>query len=263
MIVYHMSAAPAKAAADLTHCPRGDRMTEMETAFAREELLLGREALERLEKARVAVFGLGGVGGHAAEALVRCGVGAVDLIDGDVYSVTNLNRQLFATTATLGQLKVQAAAQRLREISPALRLVEHPFFYAPGTRLDFAPFDYILDCIDNMTAKLALIERAVGEGVPILSAMGAGNKLDPTAFQVADLYETSMCPLARILRKELRKRGVNRLKVVYSQEPPRPVEALPGADRPVPGSVAFVPSVAGLIMAGECVKDLIQMEGRP
>lgn len=235
----------------------------METAFAREELLLGREALERLEKARVAVFGLGGVGGHAAEALVRCGVGAVDLIDGDVYSVTNLNRQLFATTATLGQLKVQAAAQRLREISPALRLVEHPFFYAPGAQLDFAPFDYILDCIDNMTAKLALIERAVGEGVPILSAMGAGNKLDPTAFQVADLYETSMCPLARILRKELRKRGVNRLKVVYSQEPPRPVEALPGADRPVPGSVAFVPSVAGLIMAGECVKDLIQMEGRP
>lgn len=237
----------------------------MNDMLAREELLLGREALERLQRARVAVFGLGGVGGHAAEALVRCGVGALELIDGDVYSPTNLNRQLFATTATLGQPKVQAAAQRLREVAPGIAVAQRLLFYTPDTadQFDFSQYDYILDCVDMVTAKLALIERAWREGVPILSAMGAGNKLDPTAFQVADLYETTVCPLARILRKELRRRGVERLKVVYSQEPPLPVEAAPGADRPVPGSVAFVPPVVGLIMAGECVKDLIKREERP
>ena len=188
----------------------------METAFAREELLLGQEALKRLQKARVAVFGLGGVGGHAAEALVRCGVGAVDLIDGDVYSPTNLNRQLFATTATLGMPKVQAAGERLRAINPAAEIDEHPFFYTPHTagRLNFARFDYILDCIDMVAGKLAIIQRAVEEGVPMVSAMGAGNKLDPTAFRVADVYETSVCPLARVMRRELKKRGVPRLKVV-------------------------------------------------
>ena len=229
----------------------------METAFAREELLLGQEALKRLQKARVAVFGLGGVGGHAAEVLVRCGVGAVDLIDGDVYSPSNLNRQLFATTATLGMPKVQAAGERLRAINPAAEIDEHPFFYTPHTagRLDFARFDYILDCIDMVTGKLAIIQRAVEEGVPMVSAMGAGNKLDPTAFRVADVYETSVCPLARVMRRELKKRGVPRLKVVYSQEPPRAGPPSLG-ERPLPGSVAFVPSVAGLIMAGEAVKDL-------
>ncbi|RKJ42245.1 tRNA threonylcarbamoyladenosine dehydratase [Acutalibacter sp. 1XD8-33] len=227
----------------------------METAFEREELLLGREAVERLQRARVAVFGLGGVGGHAAEALVRCGVGAIDLIDGDTYSSTNLNRQLFATRATLGREKTRAGAERLQEINPALRVEEHPFFYTPDTadRLDFTRFDYILDCIDMVTGKLAIIERAVGEGVPIISAMGAGNKLDPTAFRVADIYETSVCPLARVMRRELKKRNVRRLKVVYSQEPPL---TAPAGEHPLPGSVAFVPSVAGLILAGEAVKDL-------
>lgn len=236
----------------------------METPFTREELLLGREGVERLQKARVAVFGLGGVGGHAAEALVRCGVGAVDLIDGDVYSTTNLNRQIFATTATLGLLKTQAAGERLRMVNPAARITEYPIFYTPesAAQLDFTQFDYILDCIDMVTGKLAIIERACREGVPIISAMGAGNKLDPTAFRVADIYETSICPLARVMRRELKKRGIQRLKVVYSQEPPiMPSEAGAGEERrPLPGSVAFVPPVVGLIMAGEAVKDLTGAE---
>ncbi len=234
----------------------------MDEMFAREERLLGQEALERLQKARVAVFGLGGVGGHAAEALVRCGVGAVDLIDGDVYSPTNLNRQLFATSQTMGQRKVQAAGERLRAILPTIRVTEHPFFYTPDTadQLDFTQFDYILDCIDMVTGKLAIIERAVGEAVPVISSMGAGNKLDPASFRVADIYETSVCPLARVMRRELRKRGIRRVKVVYSQEPPR-VLAGDRGEKPVPGSVAFVPPVAGLIMAGEVVKDLAGIGG--
>lgn len=228
----------------------------METPFAREELLLGKEGLERLRKARIAVFGLGGVGGHAAEALIRCGVGAVELVDGDVYSVTNLNRQLFATTATLGMPKVRAAGERLRSIAPEAEIVEHPFFYTPDTadKLDFARFDYILDCIDMVTGKLAIIERACREGVPIISAMGAGNKLDPAAFRAADIYETSVCPLARVMRRELRRRGIERLRVVYSQEEPR---STPEA----PGSVSFVPPVVGLIMAGEAVKELTGIHG--
>ncbi len=224
----------------------------METAFAREEMLLGQEALERLQKARVAVFGLGGVGGHAAEALVRCGVGAVELIDGYVYS-----RQLFATTDTLGMSKAQAAGERLRAINPGAEIGEHPFFYTPDTadQLDFTEFDYILDCIDMVTGKLAIIERACREGVPIISAMGAGNKLDPTAFRTADIYETSVCPLARVMRRELRKRGIERLRVVYSQEEPRSTPE-------TPGSVSFVPPVVGLIMAGEAVKELAGIDGK-
>lgn len=234
----------------------------METPFAREELLLGQEAVARLKKARVAVFGLGGVGGHAAEALARCGVGALELVDGDAYSVSNLNRQLFATTATLGQAKVEAAAARLREIVPDVQITARNMVFTPvvAEQFDFSRYDYVLDAVDMITAKLEIILRAQRAGVPVISAMGAGNKLDPTAFRVADIYETSVCPLARIMRKELRKRGVERLKVVYSQEEPLPVEAPDGAERPIPGSVAFVPSVVGLIMAGECVKDLIKAE---
>nr|WP_322173019.1 tRNA threonylcarbamoyladenosine dehydratase [Acutalibacter sp. M00118] len=229
----------------------------MDGMLEREELLLGRAGVERLQRARVAVFGLGGVGGYAAEALVRCGVGVVALIDGDTYSLTNLNRQLFATTATLGMPKVQAAGERLRSIAPEAEIEEHPFFYTAETagRLDFARYDYIVDAIDMVTAKLAMIERACREGVPIISAMGAGNKLDPTAFRVGDIYETSVCPLARVMRRELRRRGIERLKVVYSTEPP----LFPGGegDRPLPGSVAFVPPAAGLALAGEVIKDLI------
>ena len=229
----------------------------METPFERQNLLLGPDALKRLQSSRVAVFGLGGVGGHAAEALVRCGVGAVALVDKDTYAVSNLNRQLFATRETIGMPKVEAAAQRLRLINPGVELETYHMAYTPDTagKLDFTRFNYILDAIDMVTGKLAIIERAYKEGVPVISAMGAGNKLDPTAFRVADIYETSVCPLARVMRRELRKRGVERLKVVYSQEPPIPVPAGIG-EKPIPGSVAFVPPVAGLIMAGEAVKDL-------
>lgn len=229
----------------------------MENAFSRQEPLLGPGALERLQSSRVAVFGLGGVGGHAAEALVRCGVGSVALIDKDAYTVSNLNRQLFATADTMGKSKVEAAAERLRLINPGAKLEAYELAYTPDTadRLDFTRYDYILDCIDMVTGKLAIIERAYRLGIPVISAMGAGNKLDPTAFRVADIYETSVCPLARVMRRELRKRGVERLKVVYSTEPPLP-PALDGEGDPVPGSVAFVPPVMGLIMAGEAVKDI-------
>lgn len=229
----------------------------MDDRFEREARLLGREAVERLGRARVAVFGLGGVGGQAAEALVRCGVGALALVDKDTYAVSNLNRQIFATAETVGMPKTQAAAQRLKLINPEAELELYHMAYTPDTagRLDFARYDYILDCIDMVTGKLAIIEWACREGVPVISAMGAGNKLDPTAFKVADIYETSVCPLARVMRRELRKRGVERLKVVYSTEPPIPPS--PGAgEEPVPGSVAFVPPVMGLIMAGEAVRDL-------
>lgn len=229
----------------------------MDSMLDREELLLGRAAVERLQRARVAVFGLGGVGGHAAEALARCGVGALDLIDGDRYSLSNLNRQLFATTETIGQAKVDAAAKRLALINPHIKIDKHALAYTPQTAraLDFSRYDYILDAIDMVTGKLAIIERASREGIPVISAMGAGNKLDPTAFRVADIYETSVCPLARVMRRELKRRGVERLKVVYSTEAPLELPCAPG-DKPIPGSVAFVPSVVGLIMAGEVVKDL-------
>lgn len=229
----------------------------MESPFERQELLLGPGSLERLKACRAAVFGLGGVGGHAAEALVRCGVGAVALVDKDTYSVSNLNRQLFATTETIGKPKVEAAAERLRLINPGVELELHELAYTPDTadRLDFTRYDYILDCIDMVTGKLAIIERAYKAGIPVISAMGAGNKLDPAAFRVADIYETSVCPLARVMRRELKKRGVERLKVVCSTEPPIAVPAGAG-EKPVPGSVAFVPPAAGLIMAGEAVKDM-------
>lgn len=234
-----------------------ERVMGVESAFSRQGTLLGPEALKRLQRSRVAVFGLGGVGGHAAEALVRCGVGAVALVDKDTYTESNLNRQLFATTETMGVPKVKAAAKRLSSINPQVELELYEFAYTPDTesRMDLTEYDYILDCIDMVTGKLAIIEGAYRAGIPVISAMGAGNKLDPTAFRVADIYETSVCPLARIMRRELKKRGVERLKVVYSTEPPMP--AVPDRDgRPVPGSVAFVPPVMGLIMAGEAVKDL-------
>lgn len=229
----------------------------MDDRFEREARLLGRKALERLGRARVAVFGLGGVGGQAAEALARCGVGALALVDKDTYTVSNLNRQIFATAETVGMPKTQAAARRLKLINPGVELELHHMAYTPDTAgsLDFSRYDYILDCIDMVTGKLAIIERACREGVPMISAMGAGNKLDPTAFRVADIYETSVCPLARVMRRELRKRGVERLKVVYSTEPPMAPSAGEG-EEPAPGSVAFVPPAMGLIMAGEAVRDL-------
>lgn len=236
----------------------------MDSQYSRTALLLGREGLERLARSRVAVFGLGGVGGHAAEALARSGVGALDLIDKDTVSLSNLNRQLFATRSTLGRLKVDAARERLLDICPDTVIHTYPVFYGPDTAsdFDFAQFDYVVDAIDTVTGKLQLIQQAQAAETEIISCMGAGNKLDPSAFRVADIYETSVCPLARIMRKELKRRGVKRLKVVYSTEPPREPEPelyravdLEGR-RQVPGSNAFVPAAAGLILAGEVVKTL-------
>ncbi len=238
----------------------------MRPELGRTAILLGREGLERLSKCRVAVFGLGGVGGYAAEALARSGVGALDLVDHDRITVSNLNRQILALRSTVGMLKVDAAARRARDINPEIQLRLRPVFYGPDTAdsFDFTEYDYIVDAIDTVTGKLALAARAFDAGVPIISAMGAGNKLDPTAFRVSDIFETRFDPLARIMRRELRRRGIDHLKVVWSEEPARIVspedKAAADAENPgrrdTPGSCAFVPGVAGLILAGEVVRDL-------
>ncbi|MCR5004456.1 MAG: tRNA threonylcarbamoyladenosine dehydratase [Clostridiales bacterium] len=234
----------------------------MENRFSRTELLLGPEALARLRKARVAVFGLGGVGGYVVEALARCGIGALDLIDHDTISESNLNRQILATVDTIGQAKADVAAARVRSIAPDCQVQAFRTLYLPDTadQFDFSQYDYIVDAIDTVTAKLLLAERAQAAGTPIIASMGTGNKLDPTAFRVADIYETNICPLARIMRKECRKRGIEHLKVVYSEEEPRePREIIQeGSRRALPGSVSFVPSAAGLIIAGEVIRDLIR-----
>ena len=233
--------------------------------FSRTRLLIGQEALEKLRRSRVAVFGIGGVGGYAVEALVRSGVGTLDLIDHDRVSLTNLNRQLHATRETIGEYKVDAAAKRVQEINPDCRVNVYRTFFLPETRdqFDFSRYDYVIDAIDTVTGKLALIEAARAAGTPVISSMGAGNKLDPTAFRVADIHETSVCPLARIMRSECRKRGIDHLKVVYSTEPPihhteKADEEGNAGRRDIPGSTAFVPSVAGLIIAGEVIRDLIR-----
>ena len=233
--------------------------------FSRTEILLGAEAMEKLYNARVAVFGIGGVGGYTVEALARCGVGAMDLIDSDTVSVSNINRQILATHSTVGKLKVDVAKARTLDINPNCDVKTYPCFYLPDTadQFDFTQYDYIVDCIDTVTGKLQLVERAVEAGTPIICSMGTGNKLDPSAFQVADISKTSMCPLARIMRKELKKRGVHHLKVVYSQEEAlTPVgteeECALLGKRQIPGSTAFVPGTAGLILAGEVIKDLIK-----
>ena len=243
--------------------------------FSRTQLLLGSEAMECLAEARVAVFGIGGVGGYAVEALVRSGIGALDLIDDDRVCLTNLNRQLYATRKTVGEYKVDAAAERIREINPDCQVVTHKTFFMPETQAEFnfTQYDYVVDAIDTVKGKLALVEQAQAAHTPVICSMGAGNKLDPTAFRVADIYQTSVCPLARVMRAECRKRGIRHLKVVYSTEKPtRPLEdpsiscrshciCPPGTRkctvrRDIPGSTAFVPSVVGLMIAGEVVKDL-------
>lgn len=232
--------------------------------FSRTELLLGKESMEKISNSRVAVFGLGGVGGHAVEALVRSGVGTVDIIDNDTVSLTNINRQLFATHKTIGKYKVDVAKERLLEINPQVAVNTYNTFYTPETadEFDFKNYDYIIDAIDTVSGKIQLVVQAQKSGTPIISSMGAGNKLDPTAFQVCDIYKTSVCPLARVMRSELKKRGIKKLKVVYSQEQPITPkytnEELKG-NRPAPGSTAFVPSVAGLIIAGEVIKDLSEI----
>ena len=230
--------------------------------FIRTERLLGNAAMERLKRARVAVFGVGGVGGYVVEALARSGIGAMDLCDKDEVDVTNLNRQIIALTDTVGRPKVEVAAERIHKINPDCWVRLHQVFYLPETadQFDFSQYDYVVDAVDTVTAKLSLIQRAKEAGVPVISSMGAGNKLDPTAFRVADIYETSVCPLAKVMRRECRKRGIEKLKVVYSKEealvPEKGVAEDPSR-RSTPGSVAFVPSVAGLIIAGEVVKDLV------
>ena len=237
----------------------------MREEFSRMGLLLGEEALSRLENARVAVFGLGGVGGYTVEALARGGIGKLDLIDSDTVSVSNRNRQLLATRSTLGLPKVEAAKRRVLDINELAQVRTFQVFYNADTAhlFDFTEYDYIVDAIDTVTGKLHLIEQAVAAGTPIISCMGTGNKLDPTAFRVSDISKTTMCPLARVMRKELGKRGIRHLKVVWSQE-----EAMTphGAEeemaqlgkRQIPGSVSFVPGAAGLILAGEVIKDIIR-----
>ncbi len=235
----------------------------MKEQFFRTEMLLGSEALERLQKARVAVFGLGGVGGYTVEALARSGIGQLDLIDNDTVSISNLNRQILATHATVGLQKTEAARRRVLDINPDCVVKTFSVFYTPETadQFDFAQYDYIVDAIDTVTGKLQLVERAYAAGTPIICCMGTGNKLDASAFQVADISKTSMCPLARVMRKELGKRRIRHLKVVYSQEEaiqPKgwEEEAAALGKRQIPGSVAFVPGAAGLILAGEVIRDI-------
>ncbi len=230
--------------------------------FSRTALLLGEEGVEKLKKARVAVFGVGGVGGYAVEALARSGVGALDLIDKDTVSVSNINRQIIALHSTVGRLKTEVAAERIKDINPDICVRVHNVFYLPETadQFDFSQYDYVVDAIDTVSGKLALIEQAKRANVPVISSMGAGNKLDATAFEVADITKTSVCPLARVMRRELKKRGIDHLKVVYSKEEPIP-SSLTDEDsgKSVPGSIAFVPSVVGLILAGEVIKDLTKI----
>lgn len=242
--------------------------------FSRTQLVFGKEAMDRLKGSRVAVFGVGGVGGYTVEALARSGVGAIDIIDDDKVCLTNINRQIIATGKTVGKYKVDVAKERIEEINPDCKVTAFRTFYMPETadRFDFTQYDYVVDAIDTVTGKIALIENAKKAGTPIISSMGAGNKVDPTAFEVADIYKTSVCPLARVMRYELKRRGIKKLKVVYSKEKPIPpiddedpngengclskADKVPGK-RQVPGSTAFVPSVAGLIIAGEVIKDII------
>ena len=232
--------------------------------FSRTELIFGKEAMDKLAASRVAVFGIGGVGGYTVEALARSGIGALDIIDDDKVCLTNINRQILATHKTIGKYKVDVAAERVAEINPDCKVRTYKTFFLPETsnEFDFNEYDYIVDAIDTVTGKIAIIEKANACGVPVISAMGAGNKTDPTAFEVADIKNTSVCPLARVMRRELSKRGIEQLKVVYSKEKPiRPDESEEceiSGKRAIPGSTAFVPSVVGLIIAGEVIKDLIK-----
>ena len=236
--------------------------------FKRTQLLLGEGAMEKLNNSRVAVFGVGGVGGYVVEALARSGVGALDLIDDDVVCESNINRQIIAQHSTIGRPKVEVAAERIKDINPDCRVAVYKTFYTPETagEFDFSQYDYVVDAIDTVTGKIALVMQAEESGTPIISSMGAGNKLDATAFKVADIYKTSVCPLARVMRRELKKRGIKKLKVVYSEEEaltPLAEDSDEGSGhmkRVTPGSVAFVPSAAGLIIAGEVVKDLVKGE---
>ncbi|MBQ6786967.1 MAG: tRNA threonylcarbamoyladenosine dehydratase [Lachnospiraceae bacterium] len=246
----------------------------MSEQFSRTELLIGSDGMEKLQKARVAVFGVGGVGGYVVEALARSGVGTLDIIDADKVCLSNLNRQIIATHKTIGEYKVDAAKERILDINPRAVVNAHRCFYLPETaeQFDFTQYDYVVDAIDTVTGKIELVMQAKRANTPIISSMGAGNKMDPTAFRVTDIYKTNVCPLAKVMRRELKKRGINKLKVVYSEE--KPLVPMAGGEcqqedasmdnvregsprRQTPGSNAFVPSVVGLIIAGEVIKDII------
>ena len=236
----------------------------MPDQFSRTALLLGKEAMDILQRSRVAIFGVGGVGGYTAEALARSGVGTIDLVDSDQVCLTNLNRQIIATTKTIGRYKVEVMRDRILEINPHAIVNVHKCFFLPETKdkFDFSQYSYVVDAVDTVTAKIELVMQSQAAGVPVISSMGAGNKLNPAEFEVADIYKTSVCPLAKVMRRELKKRGVKKLKVVYSKE--KPLVPIPGISeeeispgrRSIPGSTAFVPPVAGLIIAGEVIKDL-------
>ncbi len=234
----------------------------MQNEFSRTELLIRNDGIEKLANSRVAVFGIGGVGGYTVEALVRSGVGSIDLIDDDKICLTNLNRQIYATRKTIGKYKVDVAEERILDINPNAKVTKFKTFFTPETtgEFDFSKYDYIVDAIDTVVGKLELIECSKKAGVPIISSMGAGNKLHPEMFEVADISKTSVCPLAKVIRQELKKRGIKKVKVVYSKEPPiKPVIQTDevSSKRQIPGSIAFVPSAVGLIIAGEVVRDLI------
>lgn len=245
----------------------------MSEIFSRTELIFGGDAMDKLKNARVAVFGVGGVGGYTVEALARSGVGAIDIIDDDKVCPSNINRQIIATAKTVGQYKVDAAKQRILDINPDCKVNAYRMFYMPDTaeQFDFTEYDYIVDAVDTVTAKIALVQNATAAGTPIISSMGAGNKLDATAFEVTDIYKTSVCPLAKVMRYELKRRGIKKLKVVYSKEKPI-TPAVSSEDRTLcengskrrqtPGSNAFVPSVAGLIIAGEVIKDITGLKAQ-
>lgn len=243
----------------------------MSEQFSRTELLLGAEAVEKLGNSRVAVFGVGGVGGHVCEALARSGVGAIDLIDDDKVCMSNINRQIIATTKTIGRYKTEVMQERILDINPDAHVISHNCFFLPenASSFPFKEYDYVVDAVDTVTAKIELILKCKENDVPVISSMGAGNKLDASAFRVADIYKTKVCPLAKVMRRELKKRGVKKLKVVYSEEMPiKPdnngkedntgnMDKRSAVRRSIPGSVAFVPSVAGLIIAGEVIKDIV------
>ena len=246
----------------------------MESIFSRTQLILGKEAMDKLAHARVALFGVGGVGGFTVEALARSGVGEIDLIDNDKVCISNINRQIIATFDTIDRYKVDVAAERIASINPNAKINTYKVFFTPETssEFDFSKYDYVVDAIDTVSGKIELIIKATEVGTPIISSMGAGNKLDPTAFEITDIYKTSVCPLARVMRSELKKRGINKLKVVYSKEKPlKPVNNefvnstndnldISSKHKQVPGSIAFVPSVVGLIIAGEVIKDITDIQ---
>ena len=234
----------------------------MDNRFSRTELLVGKDGMERLFSARVAVFGIGGVGGYAVEALARSGVGNLTLIDSDTVSESNINRQIIATSKTVGKYKTEAARERVLDINPEANVTVYNVFYSKENKEDFdlSQYDYVIDAIDSISAKTELIVAATEANTPIISSMGAGNKLSPTEFKIADIYKTSVCPLARVMRRELKARGVKKLKVVYSEEPPLKAVVEEDKTRHAPGSIAFVPSVAGLILASEVIKDIINRE---